>query len=197
MPTLIDGDGGPARGRERGRRARERVSRLAAAVQEDRRTFSAAITVADELVARGAGEIFRNRRQVGHQGLCARKSRTPCLNTGSPTARIWSRPGMSRFFAPGISAASSGPDPAMSSFVPVATSTGTRIACGGFARDRAAPISRAGCKAFRSLFVCSANRRKPSGSGSCDGSRARLPRVPSRFSRCFLPRSSAECRCRR
>ena len=44
---------------------------------------------------------------------CARKSSTPALNTLSPTASMWSRPGISSACAPGMSAASSCAEPAI------------------------------------------------------------------------------------
>jgi hypothetical protein len=58
----------------------------------------------------------------------ARKRRTPSLNTLSPTASMWSRPGISSARAAGSRAASSCTEPAIVSLVPAATSTGARIA---------------------------------------------------------------------
>ena len=54
---------------------------------------------------------------MAYQGRCAKNSITADLNTRSPTANMWSRPGMTRAFAPGTSAASASGEPAIESLL--------------------------------------------------------------------------------
>ena len=117
-------------------------------------------------------------RQAAGPGSPAR----PVLNTLSPTASMWSRPGMSSERPCGSSAASSGAEPATSSLLPTATSTGS-LSLAQSSRDsvwREPRIQAA--SALRSDLVCSAKARNVRPCWSLHvGERRRLERVRDRF----------------
>src|SRR5262245_61957150 len=92
-------------------------------------------------------------------GRTARNASTPPLNTLSPTACIWSRPGMSRGSPAGSSAASSCAEPATSSAVPTATSAGIRIALTSARVSVWREPRMQAASALRSDRVCSAKAR--------------------------------------
>src|SRR5262245_13392170 len=92
-------------------------------------------------------------------GRTARNASTPALKTLSPTACIWSRPGMSRGSPAGSSAASSCAEPATSSAVPTATSAGIRIALASARVSVWREPRMQAASALRSDRVCSAKAR--------------------------------------
>src|SRR6185312_8952649 len=100
---------------------------LTATVQQQHRRALFAVNVANQRVARGALEHGRSRGDRARHACTRRNSRTPALNTLSPTASMWSRPGIGSARAFGMAAASSSAEPAMGSLVPIAISVGVWI----------------------------------------------------------------------
>ena len=79
---------------------------LPAAVQQQHRRPLLAEHVGDQAVAGRAGEDRGRGLDLRFMGARSRNCSTPALNTLSPTASMWSRPGISSAWAPGMSAAS-------------------------------------------------------------------------------------------
>ena len=160
MPALIDGVGGPAGAGERFGGGAPGMAGLAAAMQQQYGRALVAEHVGCELVAGCCRETSR-LAGVGCLVMVARSEirSPPLLNTLSPTASIWSRPGMSTARASGISAASLSAGPAMSSLLPTAISTGMRICatCSRVSVWREPRMQAASAR--RSDFVCSAKAR--------------------------------------
>src|SRR6185312_11802947 len=96
-----------------------------------------------------------------------RKLITPALKTLSPTASMWSRPGIFRCRACGTSAASACADPAIGSLLPTATITGARIVATSARVSVCRDPRMHAASARRSDLVCSAKLRNMRPVGSC------------------------------
>src|SRR6516165_10922320 len=95
-----------------------------------------------------------------YHGRRARNSSTADLNTRSPTANMWSRPGMTTAFAPGISAARASGEPAIESLSPTATSSGDAIWATWPRLSVCREPRMQAASACKSDLVCSAKARK-------------------------------------
>src|SRR5262249_20293292 len=97
---------------------------------------------------------------MAYRRCCAKNSSTADLNARSPTANMWSRPGITRAFAPGIRAARASGEPAIASCSPTATRSGTVILATSLRLSVCREPRMQAASACRSDLVCSAKARK-------------------------------------
>src|SRR3974390_1664271 len=97
---------------------------------------------------------------MAYHGRRVRNSITADLNSRSPTANMWSRPGITRAFARGISAASASGEPAIESFSPTATNSGAVIWATSLRSSVCREPRIQAASACKSDLVCSAKARK-------------------------------------
>src|SRR6516225_1120405 len=91
---------------------------------------------------------------MAYHGRCAKNSSTADLNTRSPTANMWSRPGITRAFA-----ARALGEPAMASFSPTATRSGIAILATSPGLSVCREPRMQAASACKSDRVCSAKAR--------------------------------------